>query len=101
MPLSWNAAAGIGSNGQDDYPYRRQRHGTTTKLMNQILVAGNLNAVCEALVFAQNRESTWTKLSKRSRRRGRLWQLANLGPRMVKRDFQPGFMVDLLQKDLR
>jgi len=34
-------------------PISVPRHGQTTKLMNQILVAGNLNAVCEALVFAQ------------------------------------------------
>jgi 3-hydroxyisobutyrate dehydrogenase len=29
------------------------------------------------------------------------WQLANLGPRMVKGDFAPGFMIELQQKDLR
>ena len=29
------------------------------------------------------------------------WQLANLGPRMAKADFAPGFMIDLQQKDLR
>jgi len=27
--------------------------------------------------------------------------LTNLGPRIIKRDFAPGFMVDLVQKDLR
>jgi 3-hydroxyisobutyrate dehydrogenase len=29
------------------------------------------------------------------------WQLANLGPKMVDKDFAPGFMIDLQQKDLR
>ena len=29
------------------------------------------------------------------------WQLSNLAPRVVDRDFAPGFMVDLIQKDLR
>ena len=29
------------------------------------------------------------------------WQLANLAPKMAARDFTPGFMVDLMQKDLR
>ena len=29
------------------------------------------------------------------------WQWANLGPRMIKGDFAPGFMIDLQQKDLR
>ena len=29
------------------------------------------------------------------------WQLSNLAPRVIKRDFDPGFMVKLQQKDLR
>ena len=29
------------------------------------------------------------------------WQLSNLGPKMVEGDYRPGFMVKLLQKDLR
>jgi 3-hydroxyisobutyrate dehydrogenase-like beta-hydroxyacid dehydrogenase len=29
------------------------------------------------------------------------WQLANLGPKMADRDFAPGFMIYLQQKDLR
>ncbi len=29
------------------------------------------------------------------------WQLSNLAPRIIKRDFQPGFVIDLMQKDLR
>jgi 3-hydroxyisobutyrate dehydrogenase len=29
------------------------------------------------------------------------WQLANLGPKIVAEDFDPGFMIDLMQKDLR
>ena len=29
------------------------------------------------------------------------WQLENLGPKMVAHDFRPGFMIDLMQKDLR
>ena len=32
---------------------------------------------------------------------GGSWQLANLGPRMLARDFAPGFMIKLLRKDLR
>jgi 3-hydroxyisobutyrate dehydrogenase len=82
----------IGANGM----------GQTTKLMNQILVAGNLNAVCEALVFAQKQGVDLNKAIEAVKGGAAgSWQLANLGPRMIKRDFQPGFMVDLLQKDLR
>ncbi len=29
------------------------------------------------------------------------WMVFNLGPRMIKGDFAPGFMVRLMQKDLR
>jgi 3-hydroxyisobutyrate dehydrogenase len=82
----------IGANGM----------GQTTKLMNQILVAGNLNAVCEALVFAQKQGVDVNKAIEAVKGGAAgSWQLANLGPRMIKRDFQPGFMVNLLQKDLR
>ncbi len=82
----------IGANGM----------GQTTKLMNQILVAGNLNAVCEALVFAQKQGVDLNKAIEAVKGGAAgSWQLTNLGPRIIKRDFQPGFMVDLLQKDLR
>jgi 3-hydroxyisobutyrate dehydrogenase len=82
----------IGENGM----------GQTTKLMNQILVAGNLNAVCEALVFAQKQGVDVQKAIEAVKGGAAgSWQLSNLGPRIIKRDFAPGFMVDLLQKDLR
>jgi 3-hydroxyisobutyrate dehydrogenase len=76
--------------------------GQTTKLMNQILVAGNLNAVCEALVFAQKQGVDLQKAIEAVKGGAAgSWQLSNLGPRIIRRDFQPGFMVELLQKDLR
>jgi len=64
--------------------------GQTVKLMNQILVVGILNAVIEALVFGQNVKDGAAGS----------WQLENLGPRILDRDFRPGFMIDLVQKDL-
>jgi 3-hydroxyisobutyrate dehydrogenase len=76
--------------------------GQTTKLMNQILVAGNLNAVCEALVFAQKQGVDLQKAIEAVKGGAAgSWQLSNLGPKIIKRDFAPGFMVELLQKDLR
>jgi len=76
--------------------------GQTVKLMNQILVVGNLNAVVEAFVFAQKQGVDLEKAiaAVRGGAAGS-WQLANLGPRILKRDFRPGFMVDLMQKDIR
>ena len=76
--------------------------GQTVKLINQILVVGNLNAVAEALVFAQKQgvDLMRTIDAVKAGAAGS-WQLANLAPRIVQRDFQPGFMIDLMQKDLR
>ncbi len=75
--------------------------GQTVKLMNQILVAGTLNAVVEALIFAQKSGVDLEKAidAVKSGAAGS-WQLANLAPRIIRRDFQPGFMIDLMQKDL-
>jgi 3-hydroxyisobutyrate dehydrogenase len=82
----------IGANGM----------GQTTKLMNQILVCGNLNAVVEALVFAQKQGVDLSKAIEAVKGGAAgSWQLSNLGPRIIQRDFKPGFMVELLQKDLR
>jgi 3-hydroxyisobutyrate dehydrogenase-like beta-hydroxyacid dehydrogenase len=76
--------------------------GQLTKLVNQILVSVTNLAVSEALVFARNNgldaEKTVAALSGGA---AGSWQLANLGPRMLKGDFAPGFTIDLQQKDLR
>ena len=76
--------------------------GQTTKLVNQILVAGTCAAVAEALVFASAQGADLLKtIEAVSGGAAGSWQLANLGPRMARRDFAPGFMVKLQQKDLR
>ena len=76
--------------------------GQTTKLVNQILVAGTCAAVGEALVFAASQGADLLKTVEAvSGGAAGSWQLANLGPRMAQRDFAPGFMVKLQQKDLR
>ncbi len=76
--------------------------GQLTKLCNQILVSANLIGVVEALVFARKSgldPSVMIEAVKGGAAGS--WQLSNLGPKMVARDFKPGFMVDLIQKDLR
>ncbi len=76
--------------------------GQTIKLMNQILLVGNLYALVEALVFAQKSGADLEKsINAVKGGAASSWQLTNLGPRIIKRDFSPGFMVDLMQKDLR
>ena len=76
--------------------------GQTTKLVNQILVVGTLSTVAEALTFAaaQGADLLRTIEAVAGGAAGS-WQLQNLGPRMVKGDFAPGFMVHLQRKDLR
>ncbi len=76
--------------------------GQTTKLVNQILVAGTMNAVAEALVFAAKAGADLERtIEAVAGGAAGSWQLQNLGPRVIKGDFAPGFMVRLQQKDLR
>ncbi|MBI4234656.1 MAG: NAD(P)-dependent oxidoreductase [Chloroflexi bacterium] len=76
--------------------------GQTVKLVNQIVVAGTLAAVSEGLLFAARAgadlEATLQAIGGGA---AQSWQLENLGPRILKGDFAPGFMVKLQQKDLR
>lgn len=76
--------------------------GQFTKAVNQILVGGTLLAVAEAIIFAAK---SGLDLGKTIQAVGggaaASWQLTNLGPKMVAGDFRPGFMIDLIQKDLR
>jgi 3-hydroxyisobutyrate dehydrogenase len=75
--------------------------GQTVKLVNQILVAGTLFAVAEALLFAQKSGVDLEKaIDAVKGGAASSWQLVNLAPRIIKRDYQPGFMIDLMQKDL-
>ncbi len=75
--------------------------GQTVKLVNQILVAGTLNSVVEALVFAQKSGVDLDKaIDAVKGGAASSWQLVNLAPRIVERDFEPGFMIDLMHKDL-
>jgi 2-hydroxy-3-oxopropionate reductase len=76
--------------------------GQLTKLCNQILVGVNMLAVSEAILFAR-RNGLDPEVMIRAVEGGAAgsWQLSNLGPKVLKRDFAPAFMVDLMQKDLR
>jgi 3-hydroxyisobutyrate dehydrogenase len=77
-------------------------NGQLTKLVNQVLVTVTNLAVCEALVFGKRNgldlERTIAALAGGA---AGSWQLANLGPRMIKHDLKPGFTIDLQQKDLK
>ena len=76
--------------------------GQTTKLVNQILVAGTMNAVAEAMVFAAKSGADLpTTIQAVGGGAAASWQLNTLGPKLINGDFDPGFMIKLQQKDLR
>lgn len=75
--------------------------GQHTKLMNQILIATNMIGVCEALLYAKKAGLDPSKaLESVSVGAAGSWSLANLAPRMLRRDFAPGFFVEHFLKDL-
>ncbi len=75
--------------------------GQTTKVANQIIVALTIEAVGEALLFASKAGADPAKV-----RQALMGGFANSrilevhGERMVKRTFNPGFRIELHQKDL-
>ena len=76
--------------------------GQTVKLCNQIVVALNNLAMCEALLFATKAGvDTRRMLEAVGAGAASSWALLNLAPRILARDFQPGFKVAHQQKDLR
>jgi 3-hydroxyisobutyrate dehydrogenase len=76
--------------------------GQTAKLVNQIVVALNLEAVCEGLMFAaRSGADLGAVLDAVGAGAGASWAWSNLGPRIEKRDFAPGFKIDHQIKDLR
>jgi 3-hydroxyisobutyrate dehydrogenase len=79
-----------------------QGAGQMVKLVNQILCVVTELAVCEALLLAQAGELDLEKtLEAVKGGSAGSWMLANRGPQMIRRDWRPGFTIDLQQKDLR
>ena len=75
--------------------------GQHAKLCNQITIAGTMIGVCEALVYAHHAGLDGEKLLGSIRQgAARCWTLANLAPKMLQRDFAPGFFVEHFIKDM-
>jgi 3-hydroxyisobutyrate dehydrogenase len=75
--------------------------GQHTKMVNQILIASNMIGVCEALLYG------WkvgldlkTVLQSVGGGGAASWSLNNLGPRIIDRNFEPGFFVEHFIKDM-
>ena len=76
--------------------------GQTTKLVNQVVGAATLAAVAEGIALgARAGLDRAALIDAIGGGAAASWMWTNLGPRMQRRDFAPGFMVKLQQKDLR
>lgn len=76
--------------------------GQTMKACNQIMGALNLVGVIEALHLAEaSGLDPLQVIEALSAGAGASWTLEKLGPRIAARDFGPGFMIRLVEKDLR
>ncbi len=75
--------------------------GQTTKVANQIIVALNIQAVAEALLFASKAGADPAKVREALMGGFASSRILEVhGERMVKRTFNPGFRIELHQKDL-
>ncbi len=75
--------------------------GQQAKVVNQILIASTMMGVCEALIYARESGLDANRvLESVSAGAAGSWSLANLAPRILKGDFEPGFFIDHFLKDL-
>ncbi|MGD6960701.1 NAD(P)-dependent oxidoreductase [Fictibacillus phosphorivorans] len=75
--------------------------GQHTKMCNQIAIASGMMGVCEAILYAEKAGLDPDNVLKsiESGAAGS-WNLSNLGPRILKGDFAPGFYVKHFIKDM-
>lgn len=75
--------------------------GQHTKMVNQTLVAAGMIGVCEALLYGYRAGlNLETVLQSVSSGAAGSWALTNLGPRILRNDFAPGFYVEHFVKDM-
>jgi 3-hydroxyisobutyrate dehydrogenase-like beta-hydroxyacid dehydrogenase len=75
--------------------------GQRTKMVNQICIAGLVQALAEAIAFAENAQVDIAKaLTVIAAGAAQSWQLDNRGMSMHESRFDFGFAVDLMRKDL-
>ncbi len=75
--------------------------GQLTKMVNQICIAGLVQAISEGLAFAEKAGLDGEKvLAAISQGAAGSWQMSNRGKTMLERKFNFGFAVDWMRKDL-
>jgi 3-hydroxyisobutyrate dehydrogenase len=71
-------------------------------MVNQVLIATNMIGVCEALLYGYKAGlDLKTVLQSVGGGAAASWSLNNLGPRIIDRNFEPGFFVEHFIKDMR
>ncbi len=79
----------------------RSGDGQRTKMINQLLCAVNCVATTEAMRLGEHMGIDMQKvLQAVTQGAGGSWSLSNLGPRFLERDFEPGFRLKHLMKDV-
>jgi 3-hydroxyisobutyrate dehydrogenase len=75
--------------------------GQRTKMANQILIAGGMVGVCEALLYAYQAGLDLNNVMESvSKGAAGSWSLTNYGPRILRGDYAPGFYVEHFVKDM-
>lgn len=75
--------------------------GQLTKMVNQICIAGLVQALSEGIAFAENAGlDAALVVDVISKGAAQSWQMENRGKTMIERKFDFGFAVDLMRKDL-
>lgn len=76
--------------------------GQHTKMANQIAIAGAIAGVCEALTYARvNGLDPNVMLEAISTGAAGSWQLSNQTPKMIVKDYAPGFFIKHFIKDMK
>ncbi len=76
--------------------------GQNAKMVNQIMIAGTMTGLTEALVFAKAAGLDLAQAIQTLQGGGaENWSLETYGPRILEGDFQPGFYAKHFLKDLR
>jgi len=75
--------------------------GQHTKMCNQIVIAGTMIGVCESLLYGYRAGLDLDQvLASIAGGAASCWSLTNLAPRILKRNFDPGFFVAHFIKDM-
>lgn len=76
--------------------------GQHTKMANQIMIAGTMTGMTELLVYAKAAGLDLEKvIDTVGGGSAQNWSLLNYGPRILKKDYSPGFFVKHFVKDLK